>query len=297
MPASWLTWPTGPAWLACGLAAMAAVLAVPTGAESLLWQRLSSVEESARRDGVVARLRQWIARRSPRVVVPLGIAGGGCGLVVLARWIGPAAVGAGFVVAGGVLVGWWLRRAGAGRRARLARRRAVVELCDVMTGELLAGRQPRAALIAAADEAAELTTLLAPAVTAARLEGEVAAALRRAATPGVEGLSLLAAAWEVAERSGSGLADILDRLGQALRDEEEVHREVVAQLATPRTTARLLAVLPLFGLLLGSTTGANPMLILFTTPYGLACLVLGGGLAALGLWWVERLARTAEEAR
>jgi hypothetical protein len=35
--------------------------------------------------------------------------------------------------------------------------------------------------------------------------------------------------------------------------------------------------------------------VLLGTPYGVACLVVGAGLAALGLWWTERLARDVED--
>lgn len=278
-------------WLAGALAAAAAALALPTTADALLQRRLGVVRPAF---GDVAsgpqQLLRWLRDRPPAWRYVSAVVLGGCLAVGLTVVVGPTALGAAVVVAGGVIVGLRLRRLSRQRHDRATRRRAVIEFGDAIAGELLAGRTPRAAVIAAAGEHPNLVRV----VTAARLDGDVASALRAAGTSGYEGLTLLAAAWEVAERSGSGLADAVDRVVLGLRDEEEVHREVSGQLATPRSTARMLAILPVFGLLLSSTTGANPVEILLGTPYGIGCLLLGGLLAAGGLFWVERLARSAE---
>jgi tight adherence protein B len=47
------------------------------------------------------------------------------------------------------------------------------------------------------------------------------------------------------------------------------------------------------GLLMASGLGGSPLVFLFTTPLGLACLVLGVVLDLLGAWWTLRMVRSA----
>jgi tight adherence protein B len=104
----------------------------------------------------------------------------------------------------------------------------------------------------------------------------------------------VAAGWEVASRSGAGLADVLDRLSGVLRTDEDVRREVAANLASPRATATMLAVLPVFGIGLGTAIGADPAGVLLGTMLGACCLAAGCLLAVAGLFWVERIVDRAE---
>jgi tight adherence protein B len=184
-----------------------------------------------------------------------------------------------------------LRGRARARRSAADRRPAVLDVCDQMAAELRAGQPPGRAL----QHAAEAWSDLEPAAGAFALGGDVAAALRSAGQrPGAEALRTVAAAWEVAQRSGAGLAAVLDRTAEALRAEDATRREVTAALGPPRATARLLALLPVFGLLLGTGVGADPWGFLTGTPVGVACLAVGGGLGLAGLAWVERLAAAAE---
>jgi tight adherence protein B len=178
------------------------------------------------------------------------------------------------------------------RRASAAQRRLrVIETCDLLAAELRAGLPAGRTLM----HASQAWPVLEPAAAASRLGGDVPAALRRLArVPGAESLTAVAAAWQIAERSGAGLAAVLDRIGEALRADEAVRREVTASLAPPRATARMLAVLPLFGLLLGVGLGGDPVAFLLGSTLGVGCLSLGAGLALGGLAWVEYLATAAE---
>ena len=90
-------------------------------------------------------------------------------------------------------------------------------------------------------------------------------------------------------------ARALDRVADGLRGEQAVRRELSAELAAPRATARLLALLPGFAMLLGGGIGAHPLRFLTGTPLGLACLVLGLALIASGVVWTDRMARAVEE--
>ncbi|MET9442069.1 type II secretion system F family protein [Streptomyces sp. NPDC006610] len=214
----------------------------------------------------------------------------GLGGAVLGASVLPVIVGA-----AGVPV---LRRARLAREARRTGERrgdAVIALCGVLAGEVRAGRHPGEALLRAARESGGLGEAQAAVLAAARFGGDVPSALATAARrPGADGLLGLAACWQVAVDRGAGLAAGLDRLEGALRAERDQRAELRAQLAGARATAVMLAGLPVFGLCLGSALGADPLRVLLHTGAGLACLVVGGVLEGVGLWWVLRIVRGAE---
>ncbi|WP_067283008.1 type II secretion system F family protein [Streptomyces jeddahensis] len=192
--------------------------------------------------------------------------------------------------------------AGRARRARAARHLtgqradAVIALCGALAGEVRAGRQPTEALLVAARDSGGLGAARGAVVAAARFGGDVPRALcEDAREPGAEGLGGLAACWRVAVDRGAGLAAGLERLESALRAERDQRADLRAQLAGARSTAVLLAALPLLGLLLGTALGADPLRVLLHTGPGLACLLVGGVLEGAGLWWALRIVRGAEE--
>jgi tight adherence protein B len=191
------------------------------------------------------------------------------------------------------------RRRAALRRETDLRRAEVRRFCVALSAELRAGRAPPdAALRAAVPVPGRPAVLHLSGIGRAAACGLEATKLLRAAAqaPGAEALRRVATCWTVAEHRGAGLADAIDRLVDGLMYEESQRQEVAAQLAGARATARLLAVLPAFGLLLGAGIGANPIHVLLGTPYGFACLLLGGALNACGLLWTEHLAHAAEGA-
>ncbi|MDQ6525160.1 type II secretion system F family protein [Nocardioides sp. LHD-245] len=186
-----------------------------------------------------------------------------------------------------------VRALAARRRDRAATevRHRVVDLCDALRAELAAGQTAAGAL----DRAATEWPLVAPAARAALTGGDVVATLRSlAATPGADALRVVAASWQVAHRTGHGLADTLGRVAADLRAAERTRRVVGGELASARATARLLAALPVLALVMGSGAGADPLRFLFGHPAGLACLA--GGLAAgyAGLAWIDALARDVD---
>lgn len=180
-------------------------------------------------------------------------------------------------------------------RAVAAERAGATEACGALAAELRSGRDPADALSAAASVASgPAQAALSAAAAAARLGGDVPAALTSSSGSAVAHvLRALAACWTVCASSGSGLATAVERLEEGLRAEQAQRRAVDAELAGPRATAGLLAVLPAAGLLMAASLGADPLHVLLGTPLGLVCLVLGLGLDALGVLWTRGLVRRA----
>jgi tight adherence protein B len=182
-------------------------------------------------------------------------------------------------------------------RARTARAAAdlagrLVGALELLAAELRSGVLPAAALAGAAADVPELR----PAADVAGRGGDVAAALRSlAGRPGAADLAAVAAAWQVAERSGAPVAAVLEQVVEAVRSDQELAREVRTECASAQATARLLAVLPLLGLGLGSGLGGDPVRVLTSTLPGAVCLAAGTALALAGLAWVDAI--TARAAR
>lgn len=221
------------------------------------------------------------------------VTGGVLAAFLLHSWV-PA------VAAGGVvpLVRRWHSKV-TSRKAADRRRAAVIELCGMVSAELRTGRAPHVVLAEAIGESSlfledGLRSAVVRVLAAARFGGDVPAELRNAAViPGAEGLAGLAACWQVSVDRGAGLAGGVDRVASALRAEQQQREELQAQLAGPRSTAWLLAILPVIGVLLGTAMGARPLSILLHTPVGVGCLVIGAAMEWAGIAWTAHIVRDA----
>jgi tight adherence protein B len=179
-----------------------------------------------------------------------------------------------------------LRRRERARAAADDRRRVVVEGCEGLAAELRAGRPPVAALEHVVPDWAELR----PALTAARLDADVPAALRRMADrPGAEACGELASAWQLSGRIGIGLADAVDTVTVRARGELTTHQVIASELASAKATARMIALLPVVLLLLSNGSGLGSLRFLIGTTPGLVCLAAGLALAGAGMAWIERI--------
>ena len=272
--------------LACVLAAAAVIVAIPSPPG---W-RLAAIGAGGRREGT-GWVRSLKGRRSRSRLLQTLVATVLAASVLRVTAGRPHLVVLGLTAAGLAWAVTHLVGRGRSRRQRLTRRGRVVSMCDALVAELESGQPPAAAVDAVARDWPELEAVR----DAARLGGDVPSALRvLSERPGGEPLASVAAGWEVAARSGAGLADVLERLAGVLRTDEDVRREVAANLAAPRATATMLAVLPVFGIGLGTALGADPLGVLLGTLPGALCLSAGSVLAVAGLFWVERIVDRAE---
>jgi Flp pilus assembly protein TadB len=99
----------------------------------------------------------------------------------------------------------------------------------------------------------------------------------------------VAAAVELAERTGAPLADLLDRLDTELRSARRAEEAARAQVSGARASALLLAALPVAGVALGYGLGADPLRILLHTGLGALCAAGAVTLQLAGLAWSDRL--------
>jgi tight adherence protein B len=193
------------------------------------------------------------------------------------------AVGAAAAAARGVAIA---RRADRARR----RRRAVVDFCEALVGELRAG-QP---VLAALERSAAVWPEIGPALSAARLDADVPEALQRLArSPGADALGHLAAAWQLCAATGSGLVVAAGQVLDAARADAAALRQVEGEASSARATARLVAVLPVVVLTAGEGLGARPWSFLLGRPVGVTCLAAGVLLVVVGLAWIDRIAAAA----
>jgi tight adherence protein B len=224
------------------------------------------------------------ARATSPLLLTLALGTAAGGLVTLLDGVDLALALVVLFAAAGVAQIWRRgRRRGAEERCRAA----VLELGEVLVGELRAG-QP---VLRALERGQEVWPAFAPVAGAARLGADVPAALRRlAADPGAEGLREVAAAWQVSERSGVALASALDQVVGSARARQATAGLVRAELASAQATARLVAALPVATLAMAAGAGADPWAFLFRHPAGVTCLATGVALVLGGLGWIDRIA-------
>lgn len=191
-------------------------------------------------------------------------------------------------------IGRWFSGRWFGKRRKQQWRAAAIELVSAFAAELRAGQPVRQAFIRA--QRSGPVPVAAHVSAVAELGGDVPRALRiEAVKQGLPILQSLAALWRVAEGSGAGLAEAADRLALAETAAQQARAEVVAQLASPRATAKVLAGLPLVGVMLGSGLGASPVSWLLGSVGGYSVLAVGLLLEILGLWWIARLTQGVEK--
>lgn len=192
-----------------------------------------------------------------------------------------------------IVVGLGTRLAtGGGRRFRAVRVEAqVADACRALAAEVRVGRIPADALASAAHD----HPILAEADRVHRLGGDVARTWRSSADrPGHGGLLDLARGWGLCQATGAPLSAALDQIADNLVSDQTIRMMVAGELAAPRASGKIMAVLPLLGIGLGYLIGGDPIAFLWHEPIGWGCLLVGTGLAATGILWIDGLAAQAE---
>lgn len=238
------------------------------------------------------RARPMVRQSGKRRLGPL-IALGASAMVVLGWTIdGRRGAALALVVAIGGVTAVTLGRRGRRRSSAAGAALEVSRAAEALSGLLRVGAIPSAALIALAED----HPVLAEARAEDAVGGDVVAALRRGSVaPGRAGLGELAAAWEVAMRTGASMEASIDAIAEDLHRRQESATSVRVELAAARAAGRLLAVLPLAGLGLGYAFGGNPVGFLTGQWIGQLCLIVAAAFMGVGLVWTDVLADRASQ--
>lgn len=178
------------------------------------------------------------------------------------------------------------------RRAEERDDAALGDAVRMLVLELEAGASPGTALAAAADLGAWCGPVFSAAAEAAENGADVATVLAGLNRADRDDLAL-AHAWRAAA-TGAPLAAVLSRVDADLDARRMQMRDVSAALAGPRSSAALLAALPVVGLALGTAMGAQPLAMLFGSSPGQLLLCAGVALDVAGVLWTQRLTTAAE---
>ncbi len=226
---------------------------------------------------------QATRRRLPSMVL-------GAALTAAVAVLLPIAV----TLAAGIAVGTVVlrRRRSIARRANAAEAATLQSALDVLVGELRVGAHPVAAFEVAASEVdGAVADSLRGVAARARLGADVAAGLASFATSSrlPAHWERLALFWRLAQTHGLAIATLMRAAHRDIVERERFSARVDAGMAGARTTAAVLACLPLLGIALGQLIGADPLGFLLSGGVGGWLLVGGVTLACCGLVWSDRI--------
>jgi tight adherence protein B len=103
----------------------------------------------------------------------------------------------------------------------------------------------------------------------------------------------LAVCWGLAQDYGLSIATLMQTAHRDVVERVRFSAKVDAGMAGARTTAAVLAGLPLLGVGLGELIGAKPLSFLLSGGAGSWFLVAGVALACGGLLWSDRITAQA----
>jgi tight adherence protein B len=101
----------------------------------------------------------------------------------------------------------------------------------------------------------------------------------------------LRSGWLLTRRHGLAFTPLIDALVLELAEQVEADAERSGQVAGPRMSGYIMALLPMLGLVLGAGMGADPVQVLLRSGVGNILLVVGVALTCAGLLWSARIVR------
>ena len=184
---------------------------------------------------------------------------------------------------------------------RIVRERSVrdsqdrdIDALAALSAELRAGQTMSAGLRAAASAAStDLRAGFHGAASAVELGADPIATLLQPESP--ELLISIGRMWQLSLDAGCPLAEAVEAIELDYRGRRAHRQQLKSLLAGPSATAGMLALLPVFGLFMGSAIGARPVHILTETSIGGVVLVTGTLLTLTGIGWTRIIVRRARE--
>ncbi len=263
--------------LALSLCGVAIISAIPTGVSYRLQYNTTSLRDRLHRLG------------THPVIIGLSICIiGGLSFRHLVSILLPLAIAGSIIAATAVHLG---------RRRRWRRRNAwqrtdTSNMLGIIIGELQAGAQLQQALSTASQQVTEPQLRHALSTTALgthNLEHNMKT------TPEIPSLALLFSGWRIAETTGMSLVGILCHIRDRLDHEERHEARVTAALGGAKITAIILAILPIFGILMGFALGVDTLAILIGNRIGNLLLICGIGAECAGLIWSNHIIEKATQ--
>jgi tight adherence protein B len=187
---------------------------------------------------------------------------------------------------------WGRRRSSRRNRRRNRESDDLIAGLGVLVAELRIGAHPaRAFTCAGAEVSGSVGVALCTVAARAHLGGDVEGGLRAVADASVISAHWrrLAVCWNLAHQHGLAVSHLVGAAARDIAERQRFTARLDASLAGARATASILAILPLFGVLLGQLIGAGPIELLLGGGAGGWLLVMGVVLAALGLAWANRI--------
>lgn len=226
------------------------------------------------------------------------------------RWLALAALVLGAVV--GVLTSWLILivvlpaavlglpviLATSSDSGRIARLDAIAEWTRNLSGVLVAGQGLEQALMASLRSTPEAIRLeVSRLVARLRSRWDTESALRAFADEVDDATCDLVAAALIlgARKRGPGLSAVLTGLAESTADDVRARRQIEADRAKPRATARWVTILSVGALTVLALTGQ--FLAPYATPLGQLILLALLGCYAAALAWMQRMAATPAPAR
>jgi tight adherence protein B len=119
----------------------------------------------------------------------------------------------------------------------------------------------------------------------------IAGSLASGVPPAVQVAARLRSGWLLTRRHGVAFTPLIDALAADLAEQISADGERSGEVAGPRMSGYVMALLPLLGLALGAGMGADPVQVLLASALGNILLLVGVSLTCAGLLWSDRIVR------